>query len=52
MNPWKVTWMDGSTLKETIVNAVDVYSLVSAAYSSGVYNVYGIIKLERIPVPA
>jgi len=49
MGDWIIYWMDGSTYRQTVVPCVDIYNLLSSASSFGVYNVYGIIKIERVP---
>jgi hypothetical protein len=46
MSDWKITWFDGSQLRETIV-FTDLYSIGSIASSQGV-NSWAIIKIERI----
>lgn len=47
MNIWKVTWFDGSRLREKVFES-DIYNLASYATANGV-NVYTIIKIEKVP---
>lgn len=47
MTVWIVTWFDGTGLRESIVTA-DIYNVVSAASSAGVY-IYNIISIKRVP---
>lgn len=49
MSDWKVTWFDGSQLRETIVFS-DIYNIGSTASGQGV-NAWSILKIERVPKP-
>ena len=47
MNPWKVTWFDGSMMRETVVPPCDTYAVVSVANSHGI-SALSILKIERL----
>lgn len=48
MGDWIIYWMDGSTYRQTVVPSIDIHNLLNCASSFGVYNIYGIIKIERV----
>lgn len=47
MSNWKVTWFDGTQLREVIVYS-DAYNVVTTSSGQGV-NTWSILKIERMP---